>query len=570
MSLIAIIDDQITNRRIYARLAASIVLDANVESFADPIKALEWSKKNIPDIVISDFKMGTMNGAAFTAAFRAQEGCEDVPVIIVTAFEDKSFRYRALDAGATDFITSPVDAREFGTRLRNLLRLRRHQLDLQKHGAQLQEKLEKNTRLGDQALRQSEEMLRLVIDTVPALISATDGNSNFEFVNRKLAETLRVEPDDAVGKTVGDLMGQEFGRRSQEVDKQVFESGQTIAAIEEDFEDVSGDTRTLLTTKSPLRDQDGGVRNVVTVSLDITERKEAERQLHKLSSAVAQSPNAVLIADPDGTVEYVNSRFGEMTGLSGEDYIGGDLFAWHPDASPPQNPEQTLAEAKETGSAQREFLLKRGDGSAFWCREMTSVIRDSDGEVTHYLSITEDITDRKQVEAQLIQTSKLATLGQMAAGMAHELNQPLYIIRMAADRCLMEMDEGTLERETEREHFEIVVEQCQRMADIIGHLRIFGRRDALEPSLMDPSACVRRAVEMVLEQYRLEDIEITAEIPEEAHVVMGHPIRLEQVLVNLLSNARDAFWKMRRKRRTARKARSPLPWPMIRARAKSP
>ncbi|MEC9454497.1 MAG: response regulator, partial [Pseudomonadota bacterium] len=70
--------------------------DANVESFADPIKSLEWSKENIPDIVINDFKMGTMNGAAFTAAFRAQEGCEDVPVIIVTAFEDKSFRYRAL------------------------------------------------------------------------------------------------------------------------------------------------------------------------------------------------------------------------------------------------------------------------------------------------------------------------------------------------------------------------------------------------------------------------------------------------------------------------------------------
>ena len=87
---------------------------------------------------------------------------------------------------------------------------------------------------------------------------------------------------------------------------------------------------------------------------------------------------------------------------------------------------------------------------------------------------------------------------------------------------------------------------------------------------MDPSACVRRAVEMVLEQYRLEDIEITAEIPEEAHVVMGHPIRPEQVLVNLLSNARGAILEMRRKRRTARKARLPLPWPMIRARAKSP
>ena len=425
MPLIAIIDDQITNRRIYSRLAASVVPDAEVQSFADPIKALEWSKDNIPDIVISDFKMGTMNGAAFTAAFRAQKDCADVPVIIVTAFEDKSFRYRALDAGATDFITSPVDAREFGTRLRNLLRMRRHQLDLQRHGAQLQKKLEKNTRLGDQALRQSEEMLRLVIDTVPALIGATDSNSKFEFVNRKLAETLRLEPDDAVGKTVGDLMGQEFGRRSQEIDRQVFESGETIAAIEEGFDDGSGITRTLLTTKSPLRDQDGGVRNVITVSLDITERKEAERQLHKLSSAVAQSPHAVLIADPDGTVEYVNSRVGDITGMNGEDFIGGDLFAWQRDASPPQNPEQILSEAKQDGSAQREFQLRRGDGSAFWCRAMTSVIRDSDGEVTHFLSIIDDISDRKQVEAQLIQTSKLATLGQMAAGMAHELNQPL-------------------------------------------------------------------------------------------------------------------------------------------------
>ncbi|MBT3925434.1 MAG: PAS domain S-box protein [Rhodospirillaceae bacterium] len=541
MALIAIVDDQITNRRIYSRLAASLVPGADVQSFADPIKALEWSKGNIPDIVISDFQMGTMNGASFTAAFRAQTGCEDVPVIIVTAFEDKSFRYRALDAGATDFITSPVDAREFGTRLRNLLRLRRHQLDLQKRGVQMQQKLEKNTRLGDQALRQSEEMLRLVIDTVPALISATDGHSNFEFVNRKLAETLHMTPEDAVGKTVGDLMGEEFGRRSRETDQQVFESGKTIAAVEENFDGVSGEAHTFITTKSPLRDQDGSVRNVVTVSLDITERVAAERQLHKLSSAVEQSPHAVIIAGPDGMVEYVNSRFAEITGLNANEYLGGDLFAWNRGAMPPQDPAETLREAEESGSARREFQLQRGGGSAHWCREMTSVIRGDDGEVMHYLSITEDISERKQVEAQLIQTSKLATLGQMAAGMAHELNQPLYIIRMAADRCLMEMDAGTLNAETEREHFQIVSEQCQRMADIIGHLRIFGRRDALEPSLMDPAACVRQAVDMVLEQYRLEDIEIVSDIPEQAHAVMGHPIRLEQVLVNLLGNAHDAI-----------------------------
>ncbi|MDP6474119.1 MAG: response regulator [Alphaproteobacteria bacterium] len=273
MSLIVIIDDQITNRRIYSRLAASLVADAEVKSFADPIKALEWSKDNIPDIVISDFKMGTMNGAAYTAAFRAQPGCEDVPVIIVTAYEDKTFRYQALDAGATDFITSPVDGREFGTRLRNLLRLRRHQLDLQRRGAHLQEKLDSNVRRGDRVLRHAEEMLRLVIDSVPALISASDGDGKFDFINREFAEALGIEPGEAVGKTAGELLGDEFGRRSRELDRQVFESGKAIAGIEENFEDAGGARRTLLTTKSPLSDGDGGVLNVVTVSLDISKRE---------------------------------------------------------------------------------------------------------------------------------------------------------------------------------------------------------------------------------------------------------------------------------------------------------
>lgn len=174
-------------------------------------------------------------------------------------------------------------------------------------------------------------------------------------------------------------------------------------------------------------------------------------------------------------VKYVNSGFNEITGLDAEEYLGGDLFAWSKGAMPPQVSERILSEAEESGSVRYEFQLQHGDGNNYWCRSMTSVIRGDNREVTHYFSITEDISERKQVEAQLIQSSKLATLGQMAAGMAHELNQPLYIVRMAADRCLMEMDAGTLDRETELKHFQIVSEQCQRMADIIGHLRVFGR-----------------------------------------------------------------------------------------------
>ena len=127
MYTILIIDDQFTSRKILEELISSLGDEILVKPFADPVKAIEYVQVHEPDLVLADFKMPRMNGVEFTKRFR--ELYKDIPLVVITGVEDKQVLYDALDAGATDFLSKPVDHRECRTRCNNLLRLRQqHQI----------------------------------------------------------------------------------------------------------------------------------------------------------------------------------------------------------------------------------------------------------------------------------------------------------------------------------------------------------------------------------------------------------------------------------------------------------
>ena len=290
MATIVIIDDRATNRNILARLAKVVEPGGRVEAFADPQQALDWIKDHTPDLVVTDFKMPNMDGADFVRAFRQIPLCFDVPVIVVTIYEDKNFRYQALEAGATDFLLSPIDHNEFQARARNLLTLRRQQQIIKNRAVSLEQKLVTNERVHKEALRESQETLRRVINTVPAMISACDADARYVFVNSYQADNLGIAPAEAVGRTAKDLFDESYGENSMELDREVFRTGRNMTRVEEIYQDRFGNERVLLTTKSPLRDNEGHVTNVVTVSLDITDRKKAEVELEAAKdTAVAAS-----------------------------------------------------------------------------------------------------------------------------------------------------------------------------------------------------------------------------------------------------------------------------------------
>jgi C4-dicarboxylate-specific signal transduction histidine kinase len=182
----------------------------------------------------------------------------------------------------------------------------------------------------------------------------------------------------------------------------------------------------------------------------------------------------------------------------------------------------------------------------------SSTRRDPDGQIVGVVGVGQDITElnkvraeqekeRKESAAQIIQASKLATLGEMATSVAHELNQPLSIIRMAAENSRRKMSKENVAVEYLTDKLQRIEEQTARAAAIIDHMRMFGREATEDPALIDPRNVVTNALDLMGEQLRLAGIEVVTEFPEDSPCVLGHIIQMEQVIINLLTNARDAM-----------------------------
>lgn len=297
MPLIAILDDQFTNRQIFARLASTIAEDVVVETYADPIEALEALKLKTVDLVITDFKMPRMDGADFVKNFREIPGAADIPVVVLTVYEERSFRLRALECGATDFLQSPVDHQEFVVRVRNLLRLRRQQLLLAARADHLKAELDESERTRETAMRDSRERLAQVIDSIPAVVRCADLDGLVLFANAFQASLLGKEANDVVGLPVAGIIGDEQGARSNALDKMVWETGRSVPSFEEDITDAAGAKRVFLSTKTPLLASGGGICGILTTSIDITDRKQAENYLRHMAhhDALTGLPNRTLL-----------------------------------------------------------------------------------------------------------------------------------------------------------------------------------------------------------------------------------------------------------------------------------
>ena len=156
---VIVIDDQSVSRMILSELVRSIAEDIQVEAFGDAVAALDWVRTHGADLVLTDYKMPNMDGVEFTRWLRQLPSCADVPLVVITCFNDKEVRYRALEAGATDFLSKPIDHYECRARCRNLLKLRQHQALVRDRARWLEDEVRETTK--SLTLREKETLFRL-------------------------------------------------------------------------------------------------------------------------------------------------------------------------------------------------------------------------------------------------------------------------------------------------------------------------------------------------------------------------------------------------------------------------
>lgn len=191
----------------------------------------------------------------------------------------------------------------------------------------------------------------------------------------------------------------------------------------------------------------------------------------------------------------------------------------------------------------RDFTYYRvGEGvRPIWISTSGVPIFDSTGAFMGYRGTGSDITDRKAIESHLMQADKLATLGTLSAGMAHELSQPLNIIRLKVDSIIYDLEERKSLGEDYTEDLEEINSQVMRMAEIIDHMRIFSRKDVALAKPFMPAVSLAAAVRLVETQFTACDIELDLRLPPASRCILGSTSQLEQVILNLLANARDAI-----------------------------
>jgi diguanylate cyclase (GGDEF)-like protein/PAS domain S-box-containing protein len=289
---IVIVDDRSTNLRIYAQFVAMMGPNFSTKCFQSAVDALRWLETEPADLLIVDYRMPEMNGADFIRAIRSKTSGRNVPAIVITARQDRECRIAALDAGATDFLQSPVTDSEFRERALLLIGQHRKRIELEQRAAELSSDDAKDETANGKS------MLEQIIDTTPILINATDRNGKFLFMNSYQSAMFGVEPELLVGRPISEMLDPPLAERELRRNALILESGQSTPNYEEVF-DSEGIELTFHCNKSPLRNKEGQIIGVLTSALDITARKFAEEHrahlaLHDMLTGL---PNRALLAE---------------------------------------------------------------------------------------------------------------------------------------------------------------------------------------------------------------------------------------------------------------------------------
>jgi len=291
---------------------------------------------------------------------------------------------------------------------------------------------------------------------------------------------------------------------------------------------------------SAVRDAQGRVVQIRGLMLDVTEQKTFQSQLQRErdfnQKILNTTQSMILVLDTAGLVSYANRRCFEA-GYRQEELVGQRLVQWveHSHRQDFEAALQTTAHGQQVENL--ELRVKRSDGSMGHFSVSLSPSRDESNQVNSVVVVMTDITDAVLLQAKLAHAEKMATIGRLVSGVAHEVNNPLAAILGFTDLLL----EDPQVPESAREELQIILRETQRTKEIVQGLLSFARQRPAQREPMQVNSILRQTIRLRSYDFSSHGVEVTEEFNENLHMAMGDAQQVQQVFLNILNNAYDAI-----------------------------
>ena len=479
-------------------------------------EGLEELRRESVDVAIVDIKLPDIPGLELLNAVK--DVSPQTEVIFLTAYASVSTAIRAMTGAAFAYITKPFE-------MEHLL-------------ATVRRAKEKHDLLA--TLRASEERYRLVTEHIHDAVFLVDLENRFTFGNGRVEELTGYRLAELAGQPTSLVLTPE-GVRGVATHLEALRAGHDGRLSYETGLLRKDGTRIWVEVNSTSIVKDGAMIGRLGVARDITGRKEVEAALReseeRFRATFEQAAAGMGHTTLGGRWVRVNQRLCDIVGYTREELLARTFQdITHPDdlAGDVIALRQFLAGEIETLSREKRYLHK--DGSLVWVDVTVSILREPSGEPKYFIAVVQDIGARKQLEQELLHAQRMEGVGQLAGGIAHDFNNLLTVIGGRGHLILAKLQaDDPLRRDVE-----LIQKTADRAAGLTRQLLAFSRKQLLQPRVVDANDLVRTSTNL-LTRLIGEDIELVVVAGPELGHVRVDPGQLEQVIVNLVVNARDAM-----------------------------
>ena len=518
-SLVLVVDDDRATR-----LMLSHILEKDNYKVAEAengVQALAMSKLLQPDLVIMDAMMPIMDG--FTACARLLEMPGRVPVLMLTSLDDDHSMELSFEAGAADLITKPIHWTVLRKRVRQLL-----------DAGQNKALLNKTEESANFMFSQSLDGI-IIVNAAGRIIS----------FNPAAEQIFGYPPAEIIGHEITILMPGAFHNQDNTDNKS--NSTRNNKLINNSRE-VTGKHKDGYTMPIQLTASGYAAEQLLTVR-DLTEHKQAEHKLHLAAKIFECIREGIVVTDPDMVIQSINPAFTTITGYS-EGEVMGRLLDFLKSEINHDHYKTLTTTLMEHGQWQGTCSLRKKNNELFTARVSISALTNGHNQITEYVAVITDLTEqlkiaeeRKQFLIQTARAQKMASLGTMSAGIAHEINQPLNSIKVLADSMLYWHQRDRLRVPDKiAANIKKISQQAGRIDGIIKHMRSFVNLDhvfELQPCSINEA--IIGALDLMGRQLATHGIVIKKVLAKKLPAVLGNGNRLEEAVINLLVNSMQSL-----------------------------